>query len=234
MGNYVGSLRNAGTEALARRRHSEIGFDRFQYGVIKRRLIQGGSEEDEDWKEGHTVLFPNNLLVGNEVKATLQWRVPVDDTHTYHVTLYTYRAAPGSSAPTQSAVPYRSVPLTSEDGRYITNVTFNQDYMAWITQGSIAQRDKERLGQSDVGIIEYRKLLAEQVNVALDGGDPMNVFRSLHNAVDAPLEKVKLGHRAPTKYIPQEAGISQAVPSIQAVLDGWAQHYADESSAPSG
>jgi 5,5'-dehydrodivanillate O-demethylase len=49
--------------------------------------------------------------------------------------------------------------------------------MAWSTQGSIARRDLEKLGQSDVGIILYRKLLQEQMRKVEAGEEPLNVFR---------------------------------------------------------
>ena len=46
------------------RRHAEIGFDRFPYGIIKRRVLEGGSREDDDWKIGHPLVFPNMVRVG--------------------------------------------------------------------------------------------------------------------------------------------------------------------------
>ena len=49
--------------------------------------------------------------------------------------------------------------------------------MAWVTQGGIAKRDKERLGESDRGLVMYRKLLLDQAAIVADGGDPMNVLR---------------------------------------------------------
>jgi len=49
--------------------------------------------------------------------------------------------------------------------------------MAWVTQGPVAERQQERLGESDKGIILYRRLLREQIAVAETGKDPMNVFR---------------------------------------------------------
>jgi hypothetical protein len=49
--------------------------------------------------------------------------------------------------------------------------------MAWVTQGSIAERPLERLGESDKWIILYRRLLREQIAIAEEGRDPMNVFR---------------------------------------------------------
>src|SRR5207249_10524263 len=41
------------------RRHAEIGFDRFPYGIIKRRVLEGGSRDDDDWRIGHPLVFPD-------------------------------------------------------------------------------------------------------------------------------------------------------------------------------
>jgi len=61
--------------------HAKIGFDMFEYGIIKRRVREGGSEADPEWRIGHPILFPNILRVG----WTFQIRVPMDDTHTWHL-----------------------------------------------------------------------------------------------------------------------------------------------------
>src|SRR5690606_21044450 len=68
------------------RAHKRIGFDTFEYGIIKRRIVEGTTEEDPDWKVGHPVLFPTILFVGSVVTGSLQFRVPVDDEHTMHYT----------------------------------------------------------------------------------------------------------------------------------------------------
>jgi len=71
----------------ARQKHAKIGFDRFEYGIVKRRIIEGETEEDDDWKVGHPVVFPNILRQGVVHKkngAGFQIRVPIDDTHTAH------------------------------------------------------------------------------------------------------------------------------------------------------
>ena len=47
----------------------------------------------------------------------------------------------------------------------------------WYTQGPVADRTEEHLGESDQGIILYRKMLKEQMEKVQRGEDPMNVFR---------------------------------------------------------
>ena len=204
--------------------HKKIGFDPFERGIIKRRILEGFDETDEDWAIGHPMVFPNMLLVGNEMQATMQWRVPADDTHTYHVSYYVFRAAPGATAPPQPAVPYRYVPLMDERGEFLIDLTFNQDYMAWISQGPIVDREREQLGESDRGIIMFRQMLRQQLELVLDGGEPMNVFRDpvANQCVELPMERVKFGDRTYLEYSPAEAGDSAAIDDINAVLKTWA------------
>jgi 5,5'-dehydrodivanillate O-demethylase len=152
--------------------HAKIGFDVFEYGIIKRRVREGGSEEDPDWRIGHPILFPNILRVG----WTFQIRVPMDDTHTWHAMYQVYPVPPGGE-PKQDKIPVYEIPLTDERGRHITDFVLGQDMAAWVTQGPIAKRQLEKLAESDTGIILYRRLLQEQLAVVDKGGDPMNVFR---------------------------------------------------------
>ena len=165
LGKYLSTDRNALASGGSLRPHQRIGFDEFEFGIIKRRVLLGGSESDDEWAVGHPVLFPNILLVGNEARATFQFRVPVDDYNTLHVSIYSFRAAPDAPAPTQAVVPYRHVPIKDDHGYFILDWTFNQDYMAWVTQGPLARRDQEILGESDKGIILFRKQLMHLCDV---------------------------------------------------------------------
>jgi 5,5'-dehydrodivanillate O-demethylase len=209
-------------------RHKKIGHDVFQYGIVKRRVLEGFSEEDEDWRVGHPMLFPNILLAGNATQGIMQFRVPVDTTNTLHISLYVYPAAPGTEAPEQPVVPYRTVPLHDERGEWIVNYVFNQDYMAWVSQGAVAPRDIERLGESDAGVILFRRLLRQQMELVLDGGEPMNTFRdpAENVCVEPPVEHKKFGTGGPPTYFPMEAGDSPARADINAVLATWAEEPA--------
>ena len=221
--NYYGNYVRSGTGFRPEHQPKtvKIAFDTFQYGIVKRRLQEGFPEDGEDWALGHPVLFPHILFVGDKTRTTTQWRVPIDDEHTLHVSYYVYRAAPGQPVPEQPLPAYRWTPLYDEDGRISRKITFNQDYMAWITQGPIAARDLERLGESDVGIILFRKQLHEQMAIVADGGDPMNVFRGDPGTIKLPMEAVKHGNRADGRYYPGEAGDSSAVELIKQVLMTW-------------
>jgi 5,5'-dehydrodivanillate O-demethylase oxygenase subunit len=206
-------------------RHQKIGFDEFKHGIIKRRILEGQTEADPEWALGHPILFPHTLFVGSKFSTTLQFRVPIDDTHTYHVSLYIYRAAPGSQAPRQERVSYRHVPLHDPNGNWILNYVFNQDYMAWVTQGDIAKRDLEKLGESDRGIIMFRRMLLDHLTKLKEGKPLMNVYPGggMTEPLELPLEDVKFGQTRAPAYRPGEAGESPDAELIVATLATWNQ-----------
>ena len=151
--------------------HHKIGFEKTSYGVIKRRLIGDETEEDDNWRLGHPVFFPNILRIG----INLQFRVPVDDTHTLHLMLNWRALKDGEEQP--GVVPYQEIPVYDEDGRIKGDWVVGQDQTAWIIQGAITDRTTERLGVTDIGLIMYRRMLEEQMQVVADGGDPLNTHR---------------------------------------------------------
>ena len=116
----------------------------------------------------------------NSFGSQFMYRVPMDDAHTLHVTYTAYPAPPGESAH-QDTVPYYIIPpSTTPDGLPIWAELDNnggQDIMAWVGQGDIVDRNKEKLGESDRGIILFRDLLRRQLRIVEDGGEPMNTFR---------------------------------------------------------
>jgi 5,5'-dehydrodivanillate O-demethylase len=236
-GSYVTTLAGLPDMQVGARslRHLKIGFDEFEHGIIKRRILEGQTEDDPEWKHGHPILFPHTLFVGSKFSTTLQFRVPIDDTHTYHVSLYTFRAAPGARAPQQARVPYRNVPLHDPNGNWILNYVFNQDYMAWITQGEIAERDKEKLGESDRGIIMFRRMLFDQIKLMEEGRPLMNVYDGEEptDPLPLPLEPVKFGQAKAPPYRPGEAGQSADADLIVATLNTWNQVSVPEAE-PAG
>ena len=165
--------RDAFNRATAARgaEHRRIGFELTDYGIIKRRLVSDETEDDEYWRIGHPILFPNILRVTN----SLQFRVPVDDTHTIHLVYQHQHPEPGQA--TQETVPFEEHSAYDVDGRFKADYVLGQDQTAWAIQGPVTDRTTERLGVSDVGIIMYRRLLEEQLRVVDDGGEPMNVHR---------------------------------------------------------
>ena len=53
----------------------------------------------------------------------------------------------------------------------------NQDFVAWLGQGTIADRTQEHLGESDRGVILFRKRMLEEAAIVARGGDPKAVVR---------------------------------------------------------
>ena len=211
------------------RHHQKIGFTEFDHGIIKRRVVEGTTEDDNDWKVGHPALFPNILYVGDMVKCNFQYRVPIDDENTLHLTWFFYKAAPGTNLPRQESVPYFHVPIYDESGGLIPDLVNHQDFVAWVTQGPLAERDMEKLGESDRGIILFRKQLRDQIEIVSDGGDPINVFRDPSKAqyLELPLERwpgLQEASRFST-YVTAQAGESESViTDIQEVLSSWESH----------
>ena len=210
--------------------HRKIGFDQFDYGIIKRRVVEGTTEDDTDWKTGHPVVFPQILFVGSIVTGSLQYRVPVDDTHTMHYTWFFYRPGPSAdkkAIPQQDSIPYWYVPLYDEAGVLIPDLVNHQDFVAWITQGDIANRNREILGESDRGVIMYRKLLDQQMAIVEDGGDPMGTIRdpSINQSIELPLERWQaLSNPARlANYAPTQAGEPlENISNIEKILQTWA------------
>ena len=227
-GTYAKQLIKGGAPDFSRgQHHIKIGFDVFEHGIIKRRVSLPYDENHDEWKVGHPILFPNILLVGSPDSNTMQFRVPIDDARTYHVSVYTWRAAPGTQAPMQEVIPSRQVPILDENGRFIVDIQFNQDYMAWATQGDIAVRNKEKLGESDKGIILFRRMLKEQLQRVMGGEDPsINMFRDpMKNVcVETAIEPSRsFTRRGSFTYVPQEAGYSRDGAKIEATLKTWAE-----------
>jgi 5,5'-dehydrodivanillate O-demethylase len=210
------------------RKHLKIGYDEYKYGIIKRRITEDRDENHPRWRIGHSILFPN-ILWHN---STMQIRVPIDDENTMHVSVYLWRAAPGTSAPRQDVVPSRIVQLLDENGRYSDlQRTFNQDYLAWSSQGPVAKRDLEKLGAGDTGVIKFRQLLIKQMNIVGDGGEPtMNIFRTPEENSGLewptiPFESMEFvgGATAESgfKYHPAEGGYSRDADKIEATMRTW-------------
>ncbi|MGA2396033.1 MAG: Rieske 2Fe-2S domain-containing protein [Candidatus Lustribacter sp.] len=164
--------------------HLKIAFDVFEYGIMKRRLLEGEDPEtSDDWTTGHPLLFPNTLAVGNVTDPTFQFRLPVDDTHTRHITYRCSQRAPGAE-PLPISILYVELfdPVT---GRINGDTIQKQDFIAWISQGPISDRTGEHLTATDQGVILYHKLLFENINRVEQGLDPMGIIRD--PAVNEPM-----------------------------------------------
>ena len=171
-GNWSRVLRGAdGPKAPP---HLKLGFEEFDYGFVYRRVMEGYSEANELWAVGRTCLWPNCLFTG----AHFEWRVPIDDANTLSVGWF-FDRVPNEMEPfTQDRIPYWYAPVKDPvTGRFITTHVMNQDFIAWVGQGTIADRTEEHLGESDRGIIMMRRKMLEQIEVVGAGGEPKAVVR---------------------------------------------------------
>ncbi len=192
-----------GLKVAFSKRHLKIGFDEFEYGIVKRRVLEGHTEDDDDWKIGHPVIFPNTLAIGNAGAAwheyRFQIRVPIDDTHTRHYWFGAFVMPPGVTAPQHllDRVHEYDTPIYDEHGEFLLDSIHGQDIMAWVTQGPVADRSRESLASTDRGITMYRRMLMRELKRMEAGEDPKNVVRdpARNGRIDLPLERVK-AHRA--------------------------------------
>lgn len=171
-GHWSRVLRGAG--GLKPPAHVKIGFDEFEYGFVYRRVLEGQSENEELWTVGRTCLWPNCLFTG----AHFEWRVPIDDEHTLSVGWF-FDRVPNEMEPfEQGRIPCWKSPLTDPlSGRWITTHVMNQDFVAWVGQGTVADRTREHLGESDRGIIMMRRTMLEQAEAVARGEEPKAVVR---------------------------------------------------------
>lgn len=226
-GRYGSYLREAdGAEPLAvlAKKHVKVAFDVFEHGILKRRVLEGHTEQDEDWAVGHPLVFPHMLRIGGGGLSFFQIRVPIDDGTTWHVWYQTYRPT-GRTVPPQAPedVPVYEVPLYDERGEFIRDYVDGQDIMAWVTQGRVADRTREHLGKSDLGVIVLRRLFQEQIDRVEEGLDPICTYRdpSENEHIALPQETEKFGgghafrheflHGGQTRYSPM-------LPAVEALF----------------
>jgi 5,5'-dehydrodivanillate O-demethylase len=154
------------------RKHVKIDFKRTDIGIQKLRLREGETEDAEGWRIGHPLVFPNYVRVGQVGNAEFQIRVPIDDTHTWHIAYQAFFPGDAVKIPDQNPVPSFAIEMTD-----LPDFVLGQDMMYWAAQGEICDRTQEWLAASDRGIVMFRRLLMDQIKVVQAGGDPINTFR---------------------------------------------------------
>jgi 5,5'-dehydrodivanillate O-demethylase len=148
-------------------------------GLIKKRTYKNGKTDS------HPLVFPNILRVGDRT----QIRVPIDDTHTYHVVVAFERSADGGiveqgDPPVSHDAPYKDPPnALYPNTRFALDEVPKQDYMAWETQGPLADRTREHLSFGDRGVVLYRKMLKQNIERVQRGEDPWGIQRDPNHAV---------------------------------------------------
>jgi len=175
----------------APRMQVERGGYGFRYAAIRRPIKNAAVN---DYVRSTVFVAPATALIPpNNLYNVANINVPMDDTNTafYFIAwghpsqtpdTAAWRKFLGQQVGTDLDVHYR--PLRNRDNFYwqdraamkegnFTGITGfpNQDIAMWVTMGPIADRTHERLGASDLAVVEFRRQMLEAVR-AFQGGAP--------------------------------------------------------------
>ena len=141
-------------------------------GIQKQRLF---ARADVPVEAPHPLIFPNLLFVPVRWGYAMHFRTPIDDHNTQIFQARFHPTKDGSIPAQPEDPPVEFVGTRNEAGEFHMDDFTSQDHMAWETQGPIADRGKEHLGESDRGIIQFRKLLRDQIRAVQNGADPIGI-----------------------------------------------------------
>ncbi len=160
---FLGQTEGFDAPKAFQKKHMKTGFEEMEWGILKRRVLEGGTEENDDWKIGHPLVFPYYMRVGGAGIDQMQIRVP-DRRHHDLEALLLHCTTPrrGAWEPQDRPVVYE-YQWQDENGRFITDYIEGQDIMAWVSQGPITDRTQEHLGRSDAGVAMLRKMFKENM-----------------------------------------------------------------------
>ncbi|MGE4242441.1 Rieske 2Fe-2S domain-containing protein [Ramlibacter sp.] len=162
----------------------------FRYAALRRPIKDAATK---DYVRSTVFVAPYSVLIPpNNLYNVANVNVPMDDTTTafYFIAwgdaaqtpeTETWRKFLGQTVDVDLDATYR--PLRNDDNRFwqnreamkagnFTGITGfpNQDIAMWVTMGPIADRTHERLGASDLAIVEFRKQMISAVKAFDDGG----------------------------------------------------------------
>ena len=161
----------------------------FRYAAIRRPIVNA---QTHDYVRSTVFVAPWTVLIPpNNLYNVANVNVPGDDTNTNF-----YFIAWGHPAQTPETQTWRKFlrqtvgvdlderyrPLRNHDNRFwqdrqamragnFTGITGfpNQDVAMWVTMGPIADRTKERLGASDLAVVEFRKQMLDALRAFEQG-----------------------------------------------------------------
>jgi 5,5'-dehydrodivanillate O-demethylase len=159
-----------------------VDFFECSYGLMKKRVQKTGQVGI------HPIIFPNILREGN---AT-QFRLPTDDTSTDSIFVHFIPGRPDGSdddPEVEYKAPFKTPPdAVHPFARHRVGEVMPQDFMAWETQGPLANREAERLATSDRGVVMFREMLRAEIAKVQEGIDPRGVLRDPdHDIIDTHL-----------------------------------------------
>jgi 5,5'-dehydrodivanillate O-demethylase oxygenase subunit len=167
-------------------RHVKVDFEEFDYGFTYKRIKEDTNEKDPLWTVGRVCLWPNCLYTGEH----FEWRVPIDDENTFSIT-WAFNRVPKEREPyVQNRIPTWQGPIKDpKTGRWIDSHVMNQDFIAWVGQGVVADRSQENLAASDKGVALLRRRFLEDLELVAQGKDPKGLVRDakLNECVPLPI-----------------------------------------------
>ena len=145
-------------------------------------------------------LFPHAFVIPMSTEMTItQWHVPVDDTNCYWYAIFTSYTKPVDRQKMRDQrlelyeLPhYKSRRNKRNDYGFDPHEQATQTYTGmgldinvhdqWAVEsmGPIQDRTREHLGQSDKAIIQYRRLLRQEIDKAVAGGKPLLFLDAAH------------------------------------------------------
>ncbi len=160
-------------------------------GIQKQRFFAG---DDARVEAPHPLVFPNMLFVPVRSGYAMHFRTPIDDSNT-QIYQFRFRPTVNGSVPAQPEnPPVEFVGTKNEAGKFHMEDFTSQDHMAWETQGPMADRAREHLGESDRGIIIFRKLLRDQIVAVENGEEPIGINTDSRN--DEVIKLIPEGYTA--------------------------------------
>jgi 5,5'-dehydrodivanillate O-demethylase oxygenase subunit len=180
------SIRLRGETGPYAPKHLKIAFEEFEYGHVYKRVTEDAGEDNDLWSVGRVCLWPNALFTGSH----FEWRIPIDDENTLSITWHFSRVPTEQEPYVQTTIPTWHGPIKdARTGKWITSHVMNQDFVAWLGQGAIADRTKEHLGTSDRGIIMIRKRYLDDIDAMARGEDPKAIVRdpAVNARIDLPI-----------------------------------------------
>lgn len=103
--------------------------------------------------------------------------MPIDDENTLSIGWFFTRVPTEREPYVQEKIPTWYAPIKDEQGRWITSHVMNQDIVAWVGQGRIADRSKENLRSSDRGIVMIRQRFFDEMDAVEKGREPKGIIR---------------------------------------------------------
>jgi 5,5'-dehydrodivanillate O-demethylase oxygenase subunit len=155
-------------------KHLQVAFEEFEHGFVYKRQRDDLPRDHPMWTVGRVCLWPNGFFLGDH----FEWRVPIDDENTLSIA-WMFGRVPREAEPyVQHEIPtWRSEIVDPKTGRWISTHVMNQDFIAWVGQGTVADRTQEHLGTSDRGIVQLRKRYVSEMAAIAEGRDPKGVIR---------------------------------------------------------